>query len=78
MAARTRCAWSKDEEDALRRAVAVHGVGNWASILSDPAFVGVFAPSRTNVDVKVTSGIRHSRKDLLGLVEHMKINSLMD
>ena len=52
MAARTRCAWSKDEEDALRRAVAVHGVGNWASILSDPAFVGVFAPSRTNVDVK--------------------------
>lgn len=48
--------WSREEESALRSAVAKHGPGRWRTILKDPDFSKVLF-LRSNVDLKVISSL---------------------
>eukprot|EP01034_Spumella_vulgaris_P021856 gene21856-27928_t len=47
-----RIKWSFDEEETLINGVKIHGCGNWALILRDPRFKGMFHDCRTNVHLK--------------------------
>lgn len=67
-ARQAKCAWTRDETEALRAGVRAHGAGSWKSIKEDPRFAAALSRRRPmqlkdKYRVLAAAGVREHAKD---------------